>query len=335
MGFLRAILLPGTVALLALPQVTLQAADEENGRTVTWPPKTARHRPNPATIPIAHRMQMRVDRLDLTAVTAREAMDTWSAATNIPLVVHWPALEAEGVDPESEVSLSLRGVPAGVLLKLILNQFAVDVKFIIERTPWYVEVLTREHALRNPVIRIYDINDLLHEVPNFDRAPSFDLSEALSNTNSGGGGGGRNSGGSGGGGNSGSNGIFGDTDRDDERRERPSRADRAGDIMQLLRDTIEPDIWIENGGQYCSIRYYDGRLIVNAPLYVHRLIGAPAVRSNAPARASAYHGSPGSRRHRDARTSRTVPYRRPTNWPRRGISGVVRQASSGTSGIAR
>ena len=48
-----------------------------------------------------------------------------------------------------------------------------------------MEVMTRDQAIRNPVLRVYDIGDLLHMVPNFDDAPQCDLGEGLSNTSNG------------------------------------------------------------------------------------------------------------------------------------------------------
>ena len=223
-----------------------------------------------------------VSQVNFQKTSARDAFDWWARTTSIPLVVHWPAFEEEGIDPETEVTLRLRNIPAGVLLKLIAQQMAPETPFIIEATPWYIEVMTKEQAIRNPVLRVYDIGDLLHQVPNFDNSPTFDLSEALSNTNSGGGGrsggGNNNSGGGGGSGSGGGGLLFSDTDSDREREDLPTRADRAEEFAQLIRDTIEPEIWQNNGGQFCSIRYFDGRLIVNAPMYVHRQIGIPSVR---------------------------------------------------------
>ena len=87
------------------------------------------------------------------------------------------------------------------------------------------------------------------------------------------GGGGISSGGSRGDGS-----IFRDTDRRGEDRDElriEQRIQKTEDITRLIRDTIEPDIWQANGGQYCSVRHFEGRLIVNAPMCVHHQIGIP------------------------------------------------------------
>ena len=36
---------------------------------------------------------------------------------------------------------------------------------------------------------------------------------------------------------------------------------------------MEPDAWDINGGEYATIRYYQGTLIIRAPDYIHRQIG--------------------------------------------------------------
>jgi len=43
-----------------------------------------------------------------------------------------------------------------------------------------------------------------------------------------------------------------------------------------IRETIEPEIWQQLGGQHASIKFFNGRLIVKAPRYVHEQIGIPA-----------------------------------------------------------
>ena len=219
--------------------------------------------------PITRQIRQYVGPARIEETSAKIAMEWWSAATNIPLVINWAAMTNEGIDPETEINVHLSRVPADVLLKLIISQFAHEIPMVIEPSQWYVEVLTMNQAVRKPIIRVYDISDLLMRIPNFDDAPDFDLTVALENTNSGGGGRGGGGGAGGGGGNS----IFGDEDDDNDDDKGSTKAERAEEFAQLIRDTIEPEIWQAHGGQFCSVRYFDGRLIVNAPLFVHRQIG--------------------------------------------------------------
>jgi hypothetical protein len=53
-----------------------------------------------------------------------------------------------------------------------------------------------------------------------------------------------------------------------------TKQERADDLVTLIRETIRPEIWKENGGT-AAVRYYNGNLIVTAPRSVHEAIGGP------------------------------------------------------------
>ena len=246
--------------------------------------------------------------VDLDQIDARQALEIWSIQTGVPLVVNWAALENAGIDTEAPITLKLRRVPAEQALRLVLRQMNPaplgDDELLLNSTEWYIQVLTKAEALQNTTTKMYFIGDLLMDIPNFE-GPTFDLNEALRNTNSGG-----SSGGSGGG--SGGSGIFDTDDDQDSGEESKSRDERAEDIAQIVRDTIEPDIWEANGGEYASIRYFRGMLVVNAPQYVHEMIGVPT--SGGSERGTARRSS----RRSDSRSNT----RRSTRRGTRGVSGT-------------
>ena len=228
--------------------------------------------PAPQRNSIGRKLGDLIERVEFDANEAKEAFQWWSQTSDIPLVIDWNGLELEAIDSTAPITLRLRNLPAGQVLALLIRQIEVPgVELIIQSTPWYMEVMTKTQANRQTVIRVYDVRDLLYVVPNFTNPPDFDLNEALSNTSSGGSGG--RSGGRGG--SSGS--LFGDSASDDEAQDLTTRAERVEELAQLIRNSIEPDIWQLNGGEYASIRYLQGRLIVNAPQYVHDQIGVPTV----------------------------------------------------------
>lgn len=229
--------------------------------------------PAPQRNSIGRKLGDLIERVEFDANEAKEAFQWWSLTSDIPLVIDWNGLELEAIDRTAPIILRLRNLPAGQVLALLIRQIEVPgVELIIQSTPWYMEVMTKTQANRQTVIRVYDVRDLLCAVPNFTNPPDFDLNEALSNTSSGGSGGGR------GGGRGGSSGrLFGDSASDDDAQDLTTRAERVEELVQLIRDSIEPDIWQLNGGEYASIRYLQGRLIVNAPQYVHDQIGVPTV----------------------------------------------------------
>ncbi|MFN3166352.1 MAG: hypothetical protein ACE37H_04725 [Phycisphaeraceae bacterium] len=214
-------------------------------------------------------MRETLTNVDYDEMPAKLALDVWSNRTGVPLVVNWASLEAEGVDPDSPVTLKLKAIPAEQVLGLIVSQMHPDPlgddELIVDVEQWYVRIMTKRDALRRSTTRMYFIGDLLMTIPNFDNAPGFDLNEALSNTNSGGSNGGQSGGGT----------LFGENNNDRDREPQLSTTEKAERIADVIRDSIEPDIWRENGGEYASIRYFRGMLVVKAPDFVHEQIGVP------------------------------------------------------------
>jgi hypothetical protein len=227
--------------------------------------------------PVRARLVQRIDEVSLDGVRARQALQWWSERTGVPLVVDWERLQNQGVSPDQPVDLQLRNVPAEQVLDLITMQMGRDMDLISQSTQWYVEIMTKRTANENPVLRVYDIREMLMEIPNFTDAPDFDMQSALESGRGGSGGG--MGGGTGGGGSSSGGGLFGNDSQQDREKETLTKQESGQRIAQLIADTIEPDIWRANGGQYGTIRYHQGLLFVTAPQYVHDRIGMPTRQS--------------------------------------------------------
>jgi len=159
---------------------------------------------------------------------------------------------ASGLDPEATVSLEVSNVPVIALLERVLARTDDD----FDRATWQfgefgeVQVGPRSRLNRYDEMKIYDINDLLFVIQDFDEAPDLGLGEIIE----GGGGGGTQS------------------DFEVEEPEGPTRDERAMAIVEILVSNIEPDQWVDNGGDAASVRFYQGHLIVRAPDYIHRKI---------------------------------------------------------------
>ncbi len=214
-----------------------------------------------------------------------------------------------GIDPETPITLDVVDKPALLVLELVLDQCQDLDPCTWQLRNGFVEVGTKERLslAGAQLIKYYSIRDLLFEPPYFDNAPELDLSSAL---NQGGGGGGRGGGGGGGGGFGGGGGggyggggggsggggggggsIFGDPD---EERERKSEAEKADEIITLITEAVEPDAWDVKGGDWATIRYYTGTLIVRAPDFIHRQLGGYPFATRPVARGGAV---PGDRRY--------------------------------------
>lgn len=214
-----------------------------------------------AELGLAERMNDVVENVTVRSAPARKAFDWWAQTTGIPLLIDWKALSIAGVDPQAPVNLELKRIPAGQLLGLIMRQASPEEPLLYEATPWYIEVLTRQQANQRVVTRIYDVRDLLYAVPNFENPHNFDLRSVLSGSSSSSGGSTRS--------------LFGErTTVVGGTGTIPSMDQRGEELARGVRDTVEPTIWQENGGT-ATLRYFQGRLIVTAPMYVQQQIGVP------------------------------------------------------------
>lgn len=173
------------------------------------------------------------------------------------LVTYESDTDPEGIDPEALVSLKIRNQPAlAVLDRLIrtLNtQLTPSTAFTWQMTEDGAYQVGPKDALdRETRTEIYDIGDLLFEIPNFDNAPDFEL---------------QSSSGSGGGGQSPFNGSGGDDE------DRLTAQERSDNLIQVITTIVEPNAWVQLGGSAATITKYQSTLIVSAPDYLHRALG--------------------------------------------------------------
>lgn len=212
----------------------------------------AQEREAEAQAALLARLQTVVEKVRIEQVTLDRVMRWYPRTTSVPVVINWRSLEAAGVDRKQPISLAVDSITAGQLLALLMQMMQADEPVVYEITPWYVQLLTRSQALQRPELRIYDVMDLVMAVPDFE-APSFDLSQIVEA-------------------NADQQALFEEdklppADPDDTQQQRGEA------LAELVAQTIEPDIWQRHGGEFCSIRYRAGMLIVRAPAFVHRQIG--------------------------------------------------------------
>ena len=218
--------------------------------------------------------------------TVEQVFSFMNEVSGVDFYPDWRALEAAGIRADDTVSLALDNVPAEVALKRVMEQLGDE----SSRPDYSVEdgviVVSSPEMLRKKTLTIvYDIRDLLFEVPYFDNAPDFSLSSALEQGNQGGqggggggfggggggfgGGGGGGFGGGGGGSGSGGGGIIGDVGEDPGRR---SREELIEQITTIIQEQIDPDGWKDNGGDTGAIQELNGNLIITNTSRNHREI---------------------------------------------------------------
>jgi len=171
---------------------------------------------------------------------------------DLDIDVDWNALADIGVDPDTPITLRLASVDIEILLDRVLAKASDPVL----PASWAVQdgilTITSEDVLRqNTILEIYDINDLLVQIPEFDNAPDFNLQQS--------------GGGGGGGGQSPFSGSSDDIDL-------PSQAERVTAITDLIQGSVDQAGWQSAGGSTSTITELNGNLIIDTTPRNHREI---------------------------------------------------------------
>ncbi len=181
-----------------------------------------------------------------------------ATVTNINLDVDWESLQQLGIERDKLISLELAEVPARVVLDRVLEKAQPDA---FSKAGWAVNdgvlVVAADEALRrNTFIVIYDIRDLLFQIPNFDDAPRLDLDQVLNQGQQGGGGGGGS--------------IF--EDNEDAEGEGPTEEELTDQILEIVQTNVDFEGWRDNGGSTGVVQVLNGNLIITNTARNHRQI---------------------------------------------------------------
>ena len=196
---------------------------------------------------------------------AREVFDYLGTTLGINLIVRYrDDTIGHGIDPQTPITVSADDMSAIEVLELVLEQCAA-----VEACTWQLRDSSLEVGTKDRLslpsareVRVYPIDELIFEPRRFNDAPRVGINHLYPGYYGG------YPGGYGG-----SIGPTVATPATDKRK-----SERAQEIVNLIVDTIEPNAWALNGGEWASIRYRDGALVVNAPDYIHRQInGYPHV----------------------------------------------------------
>jgi general secretion pathway protein D len=175
--------------------------------------------------------------------------------------VDWASLENAGIQRDATVSLNLTNVTAKTLLDRVTDKVSGADR--ANQADWavidgVVTIASRERLERNTSLVIYDVRDLLIEVPDYTDVPRIDLQQALQASQQGGGGG---------------QGPFNEQNNDQEQRLR-DLDERLNELINIITTNVDFDGWTENGGNVGRIQKLtnQGNLIITNTPKNHRLI---------------------------------------------------------------
>ena len=198
--------------------------------------------------------------VDFLQTPFNEVVQQLAKSQNVNIIVNWNDLARAGVKRDVAIDLSL---PREISLKKVLTEAleqagggTVELGFEVAENA--VNIGTRQTLNRETVTKVYDISDLLMEVPHFTDAPMVDLRQAtpkpkkVSE-------------------NASAPWKYGDDDDDEDERD-PHLDGRVKKIIDLIEESIAPESWRDRGGTIGQIKEINGQLVVTQNAAAQRQI---------------------------------------------------------------
>ncbi len=246
----------GAAVLAVAPVAIAQTPDAESQTAV---------RATPADI--AAQTVARLSRpisLELTDVRLEDIIQFLKDFTGAEIEALWlDDRNTDGLDKDQRVTIAVKDVRAIDFIERLIEKVKSDfspVTWQFSRTGG-LEIGPKSRLNKGAYLRVYDIQDMLFQIPNFANAPELNLDQVLNQGQQGGGGGGGS--------------IFREQGTNEAQDEK-SAQELADEIRGLITAYVEPDQWQDNGGDGGTITYFDGHFLIRAPEYMHRaLLGSP------------------------------------------------------------
>jgi hypothetical protein len=203
-------------------------------------------------------LELTLPEVNFDNISISSAIDFLRDVSGANIHPNWKALEEAGIGKDTNVNVRLRAVSLRKVLNLILNEagHGSNLAFYIDQN--VIEITTRELADKDMITKVYPVQDLLLDVPDFDQdAPQFQL-QATRTGRGGGGGGGQ---------------LFSSVSQQTNAGQN-TKASLGQQLVDIIQTTIQPEVWIKNGGA-ASAQFFNGSLIVTAPRSVHEALGGP------------------------------------------------------------
>jgi type II secretory pathway component GspD/PulD (secretin)/tetratricopeptide (TPR) repeat protein len=179
--------------------------------------------------------------------------------TQVPSDIDWESLEAIGIRKDTPVSLKLSPLPVQTLLDRVLVKAAGGDQF--RRAGWTVDrgvlvIGSQEELNKHRSLVIYNIQDLLFDIPNYTDVPEIDLNSVLQQSQGGGGG----------------QSPFQEQNQD--AGDRPTRQEKIRQLQEIITQNVDYEGWSDNGGDVGRIQELNGSLIItNTPKNHREIVG--------------------------------------------------------------
>lgn len=148
--------------------LSLSFPDGPHGATATEQPQAREQRnaarPAASDAAIDSALQTVIPEISLDSMQLLEFFDYLRDLTKINIHVQWDALAETGVEPQKNISMTLRDVTVERLLRLVCSEMP-EAKVDFEIDDGILIVSTRERLSRHLVVAVYDVRDLIGMPP--------------------------------------------------------------------------------------------------------------------------------------------------------------------------
>jgi beta-lactamase regulating signal transducer with metallopeptidase domain len=188
---------------------------------------------SPATVEARRLLEKALPELKFDNVAFTDVVDMLRDITGANIFVNWRALEAAGIDRQAPVSARLRDVKFAKALTVVLDEVGGGtIKLGYAIDDGVITITTAEDLAKNTETRVYDVRDLLAEVSDYVPQPKAPPAPPTT-------------------------------------QPQPKLVEQ---ITSLIQETVEPDLWRDNGGNVAAIRELSGQLIITATAQMHEQI---------------------------------------------------------------
>jgi len=203
---------------------------------------------SPANRATRRKLQKVQPKLGFAGVPFEQVMKFMKELSMCSIHVRWNVLEQSGINRQTLVDLELMDVTLEKALRTILDEVGgiTDLGYVIDEG--VITVSTKQDLEGIRVTRVYDIQDLIINIPNYE-AEDTGIGGTSNNVS---------------GGNASSSGLWGNGGTNDGggNENRLSREELIDNILDVIRSTIAPETWIERSGTIGSIQPLGGSIVV-------------------------------------------------------------------------
>jgi len=231
-----------------------------------WPDITLKRKPisvgetaeSEENLEVYRKLRQKIPQVTFTNLKLWDAIKFLEDVSNCEITPRWKILESVGITKSTPVDVKLTNKTLEKVLRTVLDDVAgegVNLDYVVDEGSIVVSTEDDLSGPRYRRTRVYDIRDLIVRIPNFE-GPSISLTQAANQA----------------GNNNNAGGLWGTNNNANNNNESnfPTRAELVSDILYMIRSTIEPESWRENGGTVGSLREFGGQIVVTHIPRVHR-----------------------------------------------------------------